>query len=310
MIKIGNTEILKIYLGSTEVPKAYLGTVEVYGTGPQPIDYSKEYFTLKALENGHFGWNVERMLYSLNGGAWTAWPNSTGLDVSANDEVRFKDNAGRNGYTNRTISATGKFEVYGNSMSLFSVYGDNFSGATSFPSRNGSEFQNLFSGNTYLESAENLVLPATALNEDSYFQLFYNCSGMTTAPAIIPATTMGIRSCQSMFRGCKKLTKPPVIAATTLNQYCLQECFRDCSSLVSAPDLLATYYQASAYDGLFRNCYVLKYIKCLLETNFTGSISNFTNSVGSGGTFVKSANTTIWTTGSSGIPSNWTIVDN
>lgn len=254
-MKLGNNEISKIYLGATEISKAYLGSDLVYGgSGPEPIDYTKEYFTLKALENGHFDWNVESMLYSLNDGAWTTWDNTNGLDVSANDAVRFKDNAGRNGYGNKTISSTGQFNVYGNSMSLFSIYGDNFSGTTSFPSTNGSEFQNLFSGNTNVISAENLILPATKVNTNGYNSMFIGCTKLISAPEL-PATTLEQGCYKGMFSGCTKLTTiPPVLPATDIpiSGYC--QMFTNCKKITSTPIISATSVGNSGCTSMFQSC--------------------------------------------------------
>lgn len=246
---------------------------------PTPIDYTKEYFTLKALENGHFGWNVVSMLYSLNDAEWTTWPQSTGLDVSAGDVVRFKDNYGRRGYGNNTISSTGRFMVYGNSMSLFSELVD-FTSATTFPSQNGSEFQNVFSGNTKVVSAKNLILPATTLNTNSYRSMFVGCTALISPPVIsaatvadsactqmfsgctslqyapdLPATTVGTGGYANMFVGCTGMTTGPSISATTIGASACTSMFSGCSSMTVGPTSLpATYINPNAYREMFKGC--------------------------------------------------------
>jgi hypothetical protein len=59
---------------------------------------------------------------------------------------------------------------------------------------------------------------------------------------------------------------------------------------------------------MFQNCTNLSYIKCL-ATNLSASscVSNWVNGVAASGTFVKKTGVSAWTTGSSGIPSGWTV---
>ena len=118
-------------------------------------------------------------------------------------------------------------------MSL--LYGDNFEGQTSFPEYSGSifyggidRFRFLFEGEdweifhneSYLISAENLILPATALTDECYQYMFYNCYLLTTAPAL-PATVMDDYCYSNMFAGCTSLSTAPALPATTLTQGCL-----------------------------------------------------------------------------------------
>jgi hypothetical protein len=61
---------------------------------------------------------------------------------------------------------------------------------------------------------------------------------------------------------------------------------------------------------MFSNCTNLNHITCL-ATNISASIcvSNWTKMVASTGTFIKHPSMNDWTTGTSGIPSGWTVVD-
>jgi hypothetical protein len=113
-----------------------------------------------------------------------------------------------------------------------------------------------------------------------------------------------------MFYQCKYLTIAPELPATTLADYCYYSMFSECRSLTTAPELPATTLADYCYYSMFYNCIKLNHIKCL-ATNI--SANNCTNywvyRVLSTGTFVKHPNMTSWSTGESGIPSGWTVVD-
>lgn len=62
---------------------------------------------------------------------------------------------------------------------------------------------------------------------------------------------------------------------------------------------------------MFYGCTSLNYVKCLATLNLNSSSNTYEwlNGVAASGSFVKDANAS-WTTGTSGIPSDWTIVNN
>ena len=66
--------------------------------------------------------------------------------------------------------------IYGNIMSLLSK--DNFATMTELPY--AYTFQNLFQGNTYIYHTEgkDLVLPATVLRKQCYYNMFNGCTNM------------------------------------------------------------------------------------------------------------------------------------
>lgn len=355
-----------------------------WGTEPSvPIDYSKEYFTLKALESGEFAWRQGYMMYSLNDGAWTTW--STGstatLSVSAGDEVRFKSAKSVAGaLTLVNIRATGNFDVYGNILSLFydnfegksllynqiahilfrnntklinaknlilpqsdtpsNCYEFMFEGCTSLisapalPSTTLGEncYEKMFAGCTSLTVAPDIsattlaknccksmfsgctslttapALPATTLADSCYLRMFAGCTSLTSAPAILPATTLNNACYYQMFSGCTSLTTAPVLPAHTLQRSCYYYMFDGCSSLTTAPALPATTLAEGCYCGMFRGCTSLNYIKCLAtDISAENCTSSWVRNVASAGTFVKDANMSSWTTGTSGIPSGWTV---
>lgn len=85
--------------------------------------------------------------------------------------------------------------------------------------------------------------------------------------------------------------------------------FFNCSRLEAAPALTAPILTASCYNLMFYQCVKLAYVKCL-ATDISASqcTSNWMFGVpSSSGTFVKAALMTSWPSGTSGIPSGWTI---
>ena len=152
-------------------------------------------------------------------------------------------------------------------------------------------------------------LPATALAMGCYIGMFDYCESLTTAPEL-PATELAESCYDSMFQNCTSLTSAPELPATTLMNYCYRQMFYGCTSLTTAPELPATTLSNSCYNSMFQNCTSLNHITCL-ATDI--SVSNCTNywvsRVSSTGTFVKYPSMNNWTTGTSGIPSGWTVVD-
>ena len=113
-----------------------------------------------------------------------------------------------------------------------------------------------------------------------------------------------------MFEGCTSLTKAPVLPATTLAGYCYQSMFYNCSGLTVAPQLPVESLSEGCYNRMFAGCTSLNYIKCLATdiSDYTCTY-NWLSGVSSTGTFVKNSSMSGWSSGTSGIPSNWTVQD-
>jgi len=301
---------------------------------PMEHDYSLDYLTFEALEPTTFSFSTNDLQYSLDGGStWTTLTADTSTpQLSTGDKILWKQTnptISSNGIG--TFSATGNFKAYGNIMSL--LYGDNFINKKNLSSKNY-VFKNLFNSNTKLINAENLILPATALAQSCYYQMFKNCTSLTTAPEL-PATTLANSCYESMFQGCTSLTSiQSKLPSTTLANYCyqymfnsctslttvpsdflpatklVQQCyagmFQGCTSLTTAPELPATTSATYCYYMMFSGCSLLNYIKCLLSTDPGYNANNWVNRVSASGTFVKNSSTT-WSTGNSGIPTGWTV---
>ena len=290
LIRIGNVD-------EAVSTSTYIDGIEVVQYYPQDVketDYSKEPLTFKILSDGTINWTTsdssltKTIEYKLNDGEWASITSNTGasaptITVNTGNKIQFRGNntSYSDGlYYNTFGSSTAEFEVEGNIMSL--IYGDNFKNNSIISSYN--TFNGLFEDCTKLVSAENLVLPATTLA--------IGCYG-------------------SMFQGCTSLIIAPALPATTLEYYCYSSMFRNCSSLTVAPALPATTLNIMCYDSMFYNCTKLNYIKCLAtDISASNCTSNWVSGVSSTGTFVKPSSMASWSTGSDGIPDNWTIENN
>lgn len=90
-----------------------------------------------------------------------------------------------------------------------------------------------------------------------YHCMFYNCTGLTTAPEL-PATTLAEVCYAHMFYGCTGLTAAPALLATTLEYRCYAEMFWGCTSLTQAPALPATSLAQECYYYMFYGCTGIK----------------------------------------------------
>jgi hypothetical protein len=140
--------------------------------------------------------------------------------------------------------------------------------------------------------------------------MFEGCTNLTTAPTVLPATTLATYCYQNMFYGCTNLTTAPELPATTLISNCYRSMFAYCTGLTTAPELPATTLTESCYTYMFEGCTKLNYIKMLATDISARSCLNYwVGGVASTGTFVKNPAMTTLPTGTSGIPSGWTVVN-
>lgn len=153
----------------------------------------------------------------------------------------------------------------------------------------------LFSGNTLafnaygniesLEYGDDFIGQTSIItNDKAFYAMFQNCSKlMSVNNLILPATNFQVGSYNSIFMGC--------------------------TSIVKAPELPATILKNTSYTHMFDGCASLNYVKCL-ATDLTGRncTLSWLDGVSPTGTFVKKAGVT-WPTGTSGIPSGWTVIE-
>ena len=215
--------------------------------------------------------------YSTNGGkSWDNFDpdgNTTITLPNIGDRACFRAGAGGNIRIStavasyRTFVFTGMVAVGGNIMSLLSR-----TVITEFPSRAVAArytFNALFRGQTALVSASALLLPASILVFYCYYQLFYNCSNLTSIPEL-PALTLANNCYESLFFGCSSLTSPPVLSSTSLAYGCYARMFYNCTSLTTAPELPATALTGGwNYYMMFYRCRALTAAPSLSCTNLT-----------------------------------------
>lgn len=253
-IKLGNLDVESFKVGSGDC-SIYLGTTLLYsgGTPPAPHDYSQDYLTFRALEDGTFKFSGNSINYSTDSGVtWTELASDTDSPtVNSGNTILWKASlTGNSSNGIGTFSSSGRFEVEGNTMSL--KFGDNFSGQTTFSDNYSLKI--LFNGCSGMTNAENTVLPATNSTSNCYEGMFGGCTSLTTAPSVLPATSLAFGCYSTMFASCSSLTKAPTISATSIGNYSCQQMFRDCSSLTTAPELLATTLGNNCYSSMFMNC--------------------------------------------------------
>ena len=166
-------------------------------------------------------------------------------------------------------------------------------------------YDSMFYGCTSLTTTSRLS--ATTMADYCYRSMFYGCTSLTTSPAL-PATTLAYNCYQSMFSGCTSLTTAPELPATTLIYGCYWSMFGNCTSLTTAPELPATTLANYCYCTMFKGCSSLNSITCLATSiSASQAIMDWVQGVASSGTFTKAASMNNWSTGTSGIPENWTV---
>ena len=303
-----------------------------------PVNWSEQYFTIEALEDGlTVKMTLNTLYYSIDDGAsWNRLSASTETPaINTGQKILFK----RDSPYISTSSGIGTFEISkrhnvgGNIMSL--LYGDDFEDQLSLSGKNYA-FYKLFYGCSGLVDASNLILPATTLANCCYEYMFNGCTSLVSTPAL-PATTLADNCYSSMFMGCTSLVSTPALPATTLASYCYSSMFFGCKSLVSAselpattlaencynhmfygcsslttaPELPATTLASYCYSNMFGGCTKLSYIK-MLATNISsiGCLLYWLKNVSSAGTFIKHPSMTTLPSGADGIPKGWTVIDN
>ena len=275
--------------------------VNVSGDTPTPPTpsgdtsaYTDMYLTTLALDSGIIRFEVQTgqtfmLQYRKNKGEWVS--ASQGVienNVVVGDIIEYKS---LKGSTYGHFSSNCEFIAYGNAMSL--LYGDDFSGKTTFQSTTYT-LNGLFIDCSGLTSVKHLVLPATALTQNAYNQ---------------------------MFRGCTNLIDSPELPATKIANWCYKGMFSGCTSLTNAPVLYDVDFGPAgsaspqgAFEDMFKGCSSLNNIKCYISNKTTYPDNEFifgfwVNGVSPTGTFTKAEGVN-WETGISGIPNNWTVIEN
>ena len=293
-------------------------------SGTETDEYLSKYLTFEVLSPGTIEWrtsaftpsSAKKINYRINNGEWVESVTPSGVSsVTNTDAIIFVSQGdiveisgvGTNptgGLMVAFFAGTARFKAYGNIMSL--IGGDDFVGLKTITVYRA--FANLFSDCVGLVDASNLRLPATTLSSNCYEQMFLGCTSLTMPPMMLPATTLPISCYSSMFKNCTALTNVPVILATTLEMRCCDSMFYGCTSITASPSLRVISLANYCFENMFYGCTSLNYVIALF-TDTPGS--NYTNNwlygVSATGTFVKNSSATWDVSGSSGIPSGWTV---
>lgn len=159
---------------------------------------------------------------------------------------------------------------------------------------------------SYLLS-KNAVPATTALADYAFYGLFNGCSALQNAPEL-PWTTLGEGCYGEMFKGCTSLTDAPVLPSTTLDDYCYKGMFYGCTGITTAPKLPASTLGTGCYNEMFYGCSALNSIYLWYNGNFSTTYFNdWVYGVASTGTLMYDGTDT--TTGTSAIPTGWTVVE-
>ena len=224
----------------------------------------------------------------------------------------------------------------------YRVFSDMFSGCTSlieapelpYTELPSGAFSGMFNGCTSLVEVPD-VLPATTLGSACYRNMFNMCTSLTKAPQIA-AKDFPSNACYNMFAKCTNLTDVPTIniqsfagtenlfgmfdgctslvhsplniTSESIPSRCMIYCFRNCTSL-SDVYLPSTTLTTLSYHQAFRGSSV-SYVKMYATTIASNSLADWMYGVPNVSTsiFVKHIDATWTDAGTSGIPTNWTVI--
>ena len=248
------------------------GYASGYSAGQADCSGGRTYLTFTDLSLDSASWNSGSTIY--------LWPNtSANWDGETCKSVRLrtsKDGVNWSQEVEYTSAAT--FEIApgeslmfdGSSNTTWSFNGDNgnwrfwcFSGAGNNIEVGGDissligfremtlpgTFMDLFMRFTKLHSAKHLVLPFSAVPAYAFNSMFYKCTGLQTAPSVLPAMTLGEFCYGDMFWQTA-MVRPPALPATVLAKGCYVDMFYD-SMIWSPPELPATVLAERCYNGMF-----------------------------------------------------------
>lgn len=112
-------------------------------------------------------------------------------------------------------------------------------------------FRQLFYNCSGLTSAEHLKM-ADDCYDSCYSEMFRGCTSLTIAPQL-PAKTLA-RGCYGSMFSSTSLTVAPQLPAKTLTDSCYNQMFSFCPNLTEAPQLPAKTLKDRCYSGMFQNC--------------------------------------------------------
>lgn len=175
---------------------------------------------------------------------------------------------------------------------------------------NGGNYGHMFYGCSSLISPP--VFNMSDCKADDFNGTFYNCTSLTIAPDISSITSLASGCFAYMFYGCSGITQPAKMNQfTTVTKDCFFGMYCYCTSLTTAPVLPAETLATNCYYFMFIHCSNLTWVKMLAtDIPASGYLQRWMDSVKntSDCIFIKHIDATWTTTGSSGVPTNWTVI--
>ena len=171
-------------------------------------------------------------------------------------------------------------------------------------------YERLFMGVTFGDTFMPYELLSTTGVSKGAFNSAFRESNILAAPNLPVSKVIPSTCYANMFNRCRdlRIVLDMELSADEIGKEACLQMFYLCSSLDETPVLKIKTLNDSCYKNMFKGCSNLNYIKCLAtDISATDCTYDWVNGVRSTGTFIKSANMSGWTTGTSGIPAGWTV---
>lgn len=280
------------------------------GSSKGEVDYSKEYFTLTAIDNCSFNRKnipsgTPDVSYSMDRGkTWAVW--SSTINVPAGKSVILKCVKPELNGSIGWIYSEGKFNTSGNIMSI--VYGDDFQLYDEVTCQRA--FTEIFRTCDTIVDASNLIFPT--LPGRSACDWMFASSSLVHAPKLLKhdGSNYGENygSYLHMFHTCKSLiTAPEIVTNLPSNSMCSQM-FVNCTSLENGPTIKGIRLGDEAFDKMFEGCTNLHRIGLLTKEVriFSSGFSTWLNGVAEHGTFIMPSDAN-WTAADVNLPEGWAV---
>lgn len=304
--------INEIYTGGYKNALTYVNSISpVTGEesgdvgGPGYLCFTSTGTSTVRLQND--GGNAPVLFYSTDKKNWVPWDYST-ITLNDGESVYFygenPSGFSKDSSTYSQFTMTGSIAASGNIQTLLSQNGDR-EDVTEYC------YYQLFLDCTTLTSAH-IDLPATTISYGCYSQMFERCTALTEGPTVLPATTLAVECYLSMFYDCTALKYAPELPATTLVMWCYNGMFYGCRDLSGSIVLPATALEAECYRDMFTDCINLQSVTTYVTDWRTTNTRDWLSGAGT-----KATNPTVYCPADSTIPSNsghgiprgWTRVD-
>ena len=334
MIKYNNSKINNWYIADDNIIKVYFNNDVCYhqlkGISQ---DYQVQYFTIRSLADNNtinlynnMSATTTNFSYSLDiGTTWTDFTlpkqtNQTIATLASGSTVMLKGTNNTLGDTYNSghyFRASEDYTIEGAITSL--VNGDNINLEIGDSEDRSYTFAQLFSGDTHLINAEDLVIRSIALPDGAFNCTFRSCTSLVAAPEL-PSTNLGADTYGSTFEGCTSLAKPPKELRFTsvrsdriyTRMFTMSRTSRVQAAMTETPKLFGDWGNLNPKnEQMFCGNANLNKVYCYwtkANHNFDGYNTNWMNYTTGGGTFYKRS-TESFSRNVSGVPTGWTLTN-